>query len=67
MMSQSLYGQHIIRIEKIIITDLSGDIEYVNPAFSEITGYNSDEAIGKNICFLKSGEHKIILIMNCWT
>ena len=32
----------------IIITDLSGKIEYVNPRFNEITGYELDEVIGKS-------------------
>jgi diguanylate cyclase (GGDEF)-like protein/PAS domain S-box-containing protein len=39
----------------IVITDTKGDIEYVNPKFSEITGYTADEAIGKNPRILKSG------------
>ena len=40
----------------IIITSLNGDIEYVNPKFTEITGYTFAEAIGKNPRILKSGE-----------
>jgi len=40
----------------IIITDHLGLIEYVNPKFSEITGYLPDEVIGKNPRILKSGE-----------
>ncbi|HWQ41455.1 MAG TPA: PAS domain S-box protein [Desulfosporosinus sp.] len=40
----------------VVITDLSGDIEYVNPKFQELTGYALSEAIGKNPRFLKSGE-----------
>jgi len=40
----------------IVITTLNGDIEYVNPKFCEITGYTSEEAIGKNPRILKSGE-----------
>ncbi len=40
----------------IVITDIEGNIEYVNPKFTEITGYTSDEAIGKNPRILKSGE-----------
>lgn len=39
----------------IVITDRNGNIEYVNPIFSEITGYSFDEAIGKNPRILKSG------------
>jgi PAS domain S-box-containing protein len=39
----------------IIITDAKGDIEYVNPRFSAVSGYSYDEAIGRNPRFLKSG------------
>lgn len=39
----------------IVISDISGIIEYVNPKFSEVTGYSSDELIGKNPNILKSG------------
>jgi PAS domain S-box-containing protein len=40
----------------IVITDTKGDIEYVNPKFTQITGYSFDEARGKNPSILKSGE-----------
>jgi PAS domain S-box-containing protein len=40
----------------IVITDLAGRIEYANSAFSRITGYSLDEAIGKNPRILKSGQ-----------
>lgn len=40
----------------IVITDLKGDIEYVNPRFTKLTGYSLDEAIGKNPRILKSGD-----------
>jgi len=40
----------------IMITDTDGTIEYVNPAFEEITGYEPEEAIGENPRILKSGE-----------
>ncbi len=39
-----------------IITDLSGNIEYVNSRFSDVTGYTLDEVIGKNPRMLKAGE-----------
>ncbi len=40
----------------IIITDTDGDIEYVNPRFTQLSGYTRDEVLGKNPRFLKSGE-----------
>mgnify|MGYP000885592101 CR=1 FL=1 len=42
----------------IVITDKQGNIEYVNSAFSEITGYTREEAIGQNPKILKSGHHE---------
>lgn len=40
----------------VLITDLSGAIEYVNPKFTELTGYTYLEVKGKNPRFLQSGE-----------
>jgi len=42
--------------ESIIITDINGVIEYVNPAFTELTGYAPEEAIGQTTEILKSGK-----------
>ncbi len=39
----------------IVITDLNGRIEYVNPKFTESTGYTFQEIKGKNPSVLKSG------------
>ena len=39
----------------VVITDLSGTIEYVNPKFTEVTGYTAQEAIGQNPRILQSG------------
>ena len=40
----------------VVLTDIEGTIEYVNPAFVKLTGYSSEEAIGKNPSILKSGK-----------
>ena len=40
----------------VVITDLSGRIQYVNRKFTELTGYTLQEAKGQNPRFLKSGE-----------
>ena len=40
----------------VVITDTNGLIEYVNPKFSELTGYSFSEVKGKNPRILKSGE-----------
>ncbi len=42
-------------ISSIVITDLNGNIEYVNPKFTEVTGWSGSEAIGQNTNILKSG------------
>ncbi len=39
-----------------IITDLEGKIEYVNPRFTQVTGYALEEIFGKTPRILKSGE-----------
>ena len=41
----------------VVITDVKGRIEYVNPKFTELTGYRAEEALGKNPRVLKSGLH----------
>lgn len=39
----------------ILITDIKGNIEYVNPAFCETTGFSEEEALGQNPKLIKSG------------
>lgn len=41
----------------VAIVNLQGEIEWVNPAFTKLTGYSADEAIGQNPRFLKSDQH----------
>jgi two-component system NtrC family sensor kinase len=40
----------------VVITDLEGRIEYVNPRFTELTGYTREEVRGRNPRILKSGQ-----------
>ncbi len=42
--------------ESVIITNLEAEIEYVNEAFTRITGYRREEVIGKNPRLLRSGK-----------
>ena len=51
----------------IVITDLTGSIEYVNKRFTDITGYSYEEVIGKNPRILKSDYHSIEDYKNLWT
>jgi PAS domain S-box-containing protein len=41
----------------VIITNRQGTIEYVNPKFSEVTGFSVEECLGRNPRVLKSGVH----------
>ncbi len=50
----------------IMITDLDGYIEYLNPAFCKTTGYTADELIGKKPNTLKSGHHTKSFYRNLW-
>ena len=50
----------------ISITDLEGNITYVNKRFNEITGYSSDEVIGKNPRILSSGRHTRSFYNGIW-
>ncbi|MFQ5865706.1 MAG: PAS domain S-box protein, partial [bacterium] len=40
----------------VVITDTKGNIEYVNPKFTQLTGYGFEEVLGRNPRILKSGE-----------
>lgn len=50
----------------IVITNLEGNIEYVNPAFCRHTGYTFEEAFGKNPRILKSGEQPPEVYKELW-
>lgn len=50
----------------VVITDLKGSIEYVNPGFVRTTGYAAEEALGKNPAVLKSGIHEPEFYAQMW-
>jgi len=50
----------------VMITDLDGIIEYVNPQLCRITGYKEEEMIGQNPRILKSGHTPEVLFKNMW-
>jgi two-component system, cell cycle sensor histidine kinase and response regulator CckA len=52
--------------ESIVITDTRGTIQYVNPAFERITGYDQMEVIGQTPSILKSGRHDAAFYGNLW-
>ncbi len=50
----------------VVMTDLAGNIEYVNPAFELVTGYSRAEALGKNPRILKSGGQSDEIYRELW-
>lgn len=52
--------------EAVVITDIEGNIQYVNPAFSRMTGYSQEETIGQNPRILKSGKHNHEFYKELW-
>ncbi|MDQ6999196.1 MAG: PAS domain S-box protein, partial [Mariprofundus sp.] len=52
--------------EAILITDPNGNLEFVNAAFSKVTGYAPDEVIGKNPRLLSSGEQSSAFYADMW-
>jgi PAS domain S-box-containing protein len=52
--------------DSVMITDRHGTIEYVNPAFEAVTGYEVQEAIGKTPKILKSNLHKKEFYTQLW-
>ncbi|MDX8407313.1 MAG: PAS domain S-box protein [Mariprofundaceae bacterium] len=52
--------------ESVVITDREGVIEYVNPAFTKLTGYSAEEAIGQTPRMLKSGNQDAAFYQAMW-
>lgn len=50
----------------IMITDRNGNIQWVNPAFTKMTGYSVDEVLGKNPRIQKSGLVPQEIFNNLW-
>ena len=51
----------------IMITDLDGRIQYVNPKFTQVTGYSAEEVAGENPRILNSGEMPPEVYSELWT
>lgn len=52
--------------DMIVITDLNGEIKYVNPAFEATTGYTADEVVGQTPRLLKSDEQDADFYRQMW-
>ena len=50
----------------VVITDGYGIIQWVNPAFTELTGYTPEEAIGNSPRILRSGVHDATFYKKFW-
>ncbi len=53
-------------LEGMTLTDLQGNILMVNPAFTQITGYSAQEAVGQNPRILKSGRQDADFYRGMW-
>jgi PAS domain S-box-containing protein len=51
----------------VLITNREGTIEWVNPAFTNLTGYASEEVVGLSPNFLRSGKHSREFYQEMWT
>jgi len=63
---QLLIGALEAAANAIVITNNEGVIQWVNPAFTTLTGYRADEAVGRNPRTLKSGKHDQAFYKNLW-
>ena len=52
--------------DAIMLTDVDGRIEYVNPAFTRLTGWPAEEAIGRTPRILKSGQTPPEVYADMW-
>lgn len=53
-------------LEGIIITDPQLTIQFVNPAFTQLTGYQPEEVIGRTPAILSSGRHDSEFYREMW-
>jgi PAS domain S-box-containing protein len=51
---------------QVLITDSNGTIEYVNPAFSQVTGYSYQDVVGKSPAILKSERMSAAFYQRLW-
>ena len=73
--TQDKKNQQVLRVQgaaleaaanAIAIVDREGNIQWINPAFSKLTGYGQAEVIGQNPRLLKSGKHDVAFYRQMW-
>ncbi|MCK5230075.1 MAG: PAS domain S-box protein [Desulfobulbaceae bacterium] len=64
-MTRQSFCHRACSAEEVVVTDLDGGIEYVNPAIERITGYSRVETIGEKTSLLKSGPNTFCETINC--
>ncbi len=52
--------------DSVVITDLDGNIQYVNPAFERISGYAKEEVLEQNSRILKGGKTDHVVYEELW-
>ncbi|MGC4115292.1 MAG: PAS domain S-box protein [Myxococcales bacterium] len=52
--------------ETVVVTDLDGTIQYVNPAFEQMSGYSPAEVLGKKTSVVRSGKHADDFYRQLW-
>ena len=52
--------------DAIVITNPGGTIQFVNPAFTVLTGYSPLEAVGQNLRMIKSGRQPLEFYQQLW-
>lgn len=52
--------------DAVVITDLAGTIQYVNPAFERVSGYRAEHVVGLNPRILKSGRQTAAFYRAVW-
>lgn len=53
--------------EGVLITDHNNIVVHINPAFTQITGYNLEDVLGQTPSMFKSGRHKADFYQALWT
>jgi PAS domain S-box-containing protein/diguanylate cyclase (GGDEF)-like protein len=61
-----LTGSLTALADSVIVTDVNGVVQYVNPAFEKMSGYGAPEIIGRTPVLLKSGRHRADFYEQMW-